>query len=160
MDPCPLLPFQRRRAGTRCPRDGVAPQPLAPRPSPSDLRAWAIALLDADLARGRRPDRWVADAIVARPHHCDLDIAGKFMLVSGPISSIFDIATFGVLLWVLQADEALCSTGRLAQSLSILVAALSSRCPFRCWSSSSFASLVRLRADSPRCCWGRVRLGS
>lgn len=39
------------------------------------------------------------------------------MLVFGPLSSVFDFLTFGVLLWVFKAGEALFQTGWFVESL-------------------------------------------
>lgn len=51
------------------------------------------------------------------------DIAGieRFMLIFGPISSIFDYATFGLLLLVLRASEAEFHTGWFVESLATQV---------------------------------------
>jgi len=35
-----------------------------------------------------------------RPSHWDIAFIRRFMLVFGPLSSVFDFATFGVMLWV------------------------------------------------------------
>ena len=40
------------------------------------------------------------------------------MLVIGPISSVYDFLTFGVLLWVFRATEALFHTGWFVESLA------------------------------------------
>ena len=42
----------------------------------------------------------------------------KFMYVFGPISSVFDFVTFGLLLWVFHADETLFHTGWFVESLA------------------------------------------
>jgi P-type Mg2+ transporter len=42
----------------------------------------------------------------------------RFMLVFGPISSLFDFATFAVMLWVFHADETLFHTGWFVESLA------------------------------------------
>ena len=39
------------------------------------------------------------------------------MLVLGPVSSVFDFLTFGLLLWIFQAGEALFQTGWFVESL-------------------------------------------
>ncbi len=56
--------------------------------------------------------------MVARPRRWDIDIIRKFMFVFGPISSVFDFVTFGLLLWVFHADEKLFHTGWFVESLS------------------------------------------
>ena len=42
----------------------------------------------------------------------------RFMFGLGPISSLFDFLTFGVLLWVFQAGETLFRTGWFVESLA------------------------------------------
>src|SRR5205807_187451 len=41
-----------------------------------------------------------------RPSHWDLGLIRRFMLFFGPISSLFDFATFGVMLWVFHSGPA------------------------------------------------------
>ena len=60
----------------------------------------------------------VADSMVAQPRRWDLDIVRSFMFVFGPLSSIFDFVTFGVLLWAFHAGEALFHTGWFVESLT------------------------------------------
>jgi P-type Mg2+ transporter len=57
----------------------------------------------------------------ARPEHWDLSFIRNFMLVLGPVSSIFDFLTFGLLLLVFRADEALFQTGWFVESLATQV---------------------------------------
>jgi len=54
---------------------------------------------------------------VASPRVLDLTFIRNFMLVIGPISSLFDFLTFYVMLAVLQADEKLFQTGWFVESL-------------------------------------------
>ncbi len=56
-------------------------------------------------------------AEIARPRVLDLGFIRNFMLVIGPISSVFDFLTFYVLLAVLHADEKLFQTGWFVESL-------------------------------------------
>ena len=63
-----------------------------------------------DLSETTIPLDRVSDAMVAQPRRWNLDIVRKFMLLFGPISSIFDFVTFGLLLWVFHANEALFHT--------------------------------------------------
>ena len=51
-----------------------------------------------DFSETTIPLDWVSDAMVAKPRRWDLDVVRKFMLVFGPLSSIFDFVTFGLLL--------------------------------------------------------------
>jgi Mg2+-importing ATPase len=54
---------------------------------------------------------------IRRPRVLDLDFVRNFMLVIGPISSLFDFLTFYVMLAVLHADEKLFQTGWFVESL-------------------------------------------
>jgi Mg2+-importing ATPase len=54
---------------------------------------------------------------IAKPRVLDLNFIRNFMLVIGPISSVFDFLTFYVLLEVLHADEGLFQTGWFVESL-------------------------------------------
>ena len=71
-----------------------------------------------DLSETTIPLDRVSDAMVAQPRHWNLDIVRKFMLLFGPLSSVFDFLTFGLLLWVFQASEALFHTAWFIESLS------------------------------------------
>ncbi len=71
-----------------------------------------------DLSETTIPLDIVSDAMTAKPRRWDLDIVRKFMLVFGPISSIFDFATFGLLLWVFHTGEKLFQTGWFVESLA------------------------------------------
>ena len=53
----------------------------------------------------------------ARPRW-DLGFIRRFMIIMGPISSIFDFATFGIMLWVFHAGPALFHTGWFVESLA------------------------------------------
>lgn len=58
------------------------------------------------------------DAVDTRtPRVMDMQFVRNFMLVIGPISSLFDFLTFYILLHVLQADEKLFQTGWFVESL-------------------------------------------
>jgi Mg2+-importing ATPase len=51
------------------------------------------------------------------PRVLDLDFIRRFMLVVGPVSSLFDFLTFYLMLAVLHANEALFQTGWFVESL-------------------------------------------
>ena len=59
--------------------------------------------------------------ITERPEHWDMRFIRNFMLVLGPVSSIFDFLTFGLLLLVFHANEALFQTGWFIESLATQV---------------------------------------
>ena len=56
-------------------------------------------------------------AEISSPRVLDLNFVRNFMLVIGPISSVFDFLTFYVMLAVLHADEKLFQTGWFVESL-------------------------------------------
>jgi P-type Mg2+ transporter len=55
--------------------------------------------------------------LVAEPRRWDLRFLGRFMLVFGAVSSIFDVLTFGVLQRLFRADPATFRTGWFVESL-------------------------------------------
>ena len=55
--------------------------------------------------------------LLRKPAHWDVRFIDRFMLMFGPISSIFDFATFGVMLLVLHAGPTLFRTGWFVESL-------------------------------------------
>jgi P-type Mg2+ transporter len=63
----------------------------------------------------------VDSEITEKPEHWDMRFIRNFMLVLGPVSSIFDFLTFGLLLLVFHADEALFQTGWFIESLATQV---------------------------------------
>lgn len=52
------------------------------------------------------------------PRHWDMGFIQRFMVIFGPISSAFDFLTFGLLLFVFRANEALFQTGWFVESLA------------------------------------------
>jgi Mg2+-importing ATPase len=70
---------------------------------------------------------------IQRPRRWDIAFIRRFMLVFGLLSSVFDYATFGVLLWVLHAGQDLFRTGWFVESIlsaSLVVFSLRTRLPF------------------------------
>lgn len=59
----------------------------------------------------------VDDEMIAEPRHWDMNFVRDFMLIFGPVSSLFDFLTFALLLWVFQAGETLFQTGWFVESL-------------------------------------------
>jgi len=53
-----------------------------------------------------------------RPSHWDIGFIRRFMLLFGPLSSIFDFLTFGVMLWVFHAGPDLFRSGWFVESLA------------------------------------------
>ncbi len=87
----------------------------------TDLPEMAIAGDNVDAGQTDHPRRW------------DIKFIRKFMLVFGPLSSIFDLLTFGLLLWIMHADQVLFHTGwfvELVVSAVAVVFVLRTRMPF------------------------------
>ena len=97
----------------------------APRPTPvrsvtpADVGAllflgavWGGAILFLRIASPVVGPAWAAE--LRHPQHFDIGFIRNFMWVIGPVSSLFDFATFYVLLAVLEADAALFQTGWFA----------------------------------------------
>lgn len=77
---------------------------------------------DVDTERLARPARW------------DIRFIRRFMLYFGPFSSLFDFATFGIMLWVFHAGAALFHSGWFVESLAtqtlVIFAIRTRRIPF------------------------------
>src|SRR5512138_1758653 len=75
----------------------------------------------------------VDNVLVERPRRWDINFIRRFMLVFGPLSSFFDFATFGILLWLMKANEAAFHTGWFIESVlsaALVVFAVRTRLPF------------------------------
>lgn len=71
-----------------------------------------------DLAQVTIPTDNVEPSFIKKPRHWDIGLIRDFMLVIGPISSIYDFLTFFVLLNVFHASEPLFHTGWFVESLA------------------------------------------
>jgi len=71
-----------------------------------------------DLSQVTIPTDAVDPELLAGPRRWDIGVIRRFMLVIGPISSIFDFATFGILLWGFNATEPTFHTGWFVESLA------------------------------------------
>jgi Mg2+-importing ATPase len=70
-----------------------------------------------DVAQTGLPVDRVDREAIARPAHWDIRLIERFMLVLGPVSTLFDLLTFGVLLLLFQATETQFRTGWFIESL-------------------------------------------
>jgi Mg2+-importing ATPase len=78
----------------------------------------------------------VDQVFIDHPHRFDVRFIRHFMLIFGPLSSIFDFLTFGVLIWVMRADQVLFHTGWFIESvLSAGVVVFTVRTQLRFWKS-------------------------
>jgi len=64
------------------------------------------------------PTDRVDEEQLARPSHWDVSFIRKFMVRFGPISSLFDFATFAVMLWAFHAGAPLFRSGWFVESLA------------------------------------------
>jgi Mg2+-importing ATPase len=64
------------------------------------------------------PTDRVDPEVLARPAAWDIGFIRRFMAVFGPVSSIFDFLTFGVMLWLLHAGHAEFRTGWFVESIA------------------------------------------
>jgi P-type Mg2+ transporter len=71
-----------------------------------------------DLSEIPIPTDDVDEDFLRQPHRWDMTFIRRFMLVIGPVSSVFDFVTFYLLFAVLGAGEALFHTGWFIESLS------------------------------------------
>lgn len=71
-----------------------------------------------DISEMTIPSDRVDEEQLQRPERWDMRFIGRFMLAFGPISSIFDFMTFGVMLFVFHAAPALFRTGWFVESLA------------------------------------------
>ncbi len=85
-------------------------------------------LPEMTIASDRVDDDWIR-----RPRRWDIGFIRRFMLTFGPISSIFDFLTFGVLLLLLHANPGQFRTGWFLESVvsaALIVLVVRSRRPF------------------------------
>jgi Mg2+-importing ATPase len=75
----------------------------------------------------------VDSELVEKPRRWDIKFIRNFMMTFGPVSSIFDFLTFGVLLWVLHAQADSFRTGWFLESVisaSVIVLVIRTRRSF------------------------------
>ncbi len=75
----------------------------------------------------------VDNVLVDRPRRWDVSFIRRFMLIFGPLSSMFDLLTFGILLWAMHANQVLSHTGWFVESVLsavFVVFAIRTRLPF------------------------------
>jgi Mg2+-importing ATPase len=76
----------------------------------------------------------VDDDQLRRPSHWDIGFIRRFMIYFGPLSSVFDFATFAVMLWVFHSGPAQFRSGWFVESLAtqtlVIFAIRTRRIPF------------------------------
>ncbi len=80
------------------------------------------------------PTDHVDEDQLRRPAHWDIAFIRRFMIFFGPLSSVFDFVTFGVMLWVFHSGPAQFRSGWFVESLAtqvLVIFAIRTRCiPF------------------------------
>jgi Mg2+-importing ATPase len=80
------------------------------------------------------PTDTVDEEQLRRPSHWDIGFIRRFMIYFGPLSSVFDFVTFGVMLWVFHAGPAQFRSGWFVESLAtqtlVIFAIRTRRIPF------------------------------
>jgi Mg2+-importing ATPase len=71
-----------------------------------------------DLAQVPIPSDRVDGTYMRKPKRWDIAFIRRYMLLTGPLSSVFDFATFAVMLWVFEAGPVLFRTGWFVESLA------------------------------------------
>jgi len=71
-----------------------------------------------DISQISIPTDKVDPGFINKPKHWDIDIIRKFMFYIGPVSSIFDLITFTVMLYYFKASEPLFQTAWFVESLA------------------------------------------
>ncbi len=110
-----------------------------------------------DLSEVTIPFDNVDQEYLKKPRQWDMRFIRNFMLIVGPVSSIFDFLTFYVMLVVLNAHEALFRTGWFVESISTQVLVIfvirTRRNPFKSrpngWLASSTLLIVAIAATLP-----------
>lgn len=74
-----------------------------------------------DLSQMAIPSDNVDPEALIKPRHWDISFIKKYMIFFGPLSSLFDFLTFGVMLWVFHASSAMFQTGWFLESLATQV---------------------------------------
>ena len=70
-----------------------------------------------DVSEMTIPTDNVDEELLRKPTHWDIGFVRRFMLLFGPISSVFDFITFGVMIFVFHANAALFQSGWFVESL-------------------------------------------
>jgi len=87
-----------------------------------------------DISEMTIPTDNVDEEQLQKPAHWDIGMIRRFMVFFGPISSIFDFVTFGIMIWVFNAHAPLFRSGWFVESLAtqslVIFAIRTRRVPF------------------------------
>lgn len=87
-----------------------------------------------DLSQTTIPSDSVDAESLVKPRQWDIKFLKKYMLFFGPISSLFDFLTFGIMLFVFHANQSLFQTGWFVESIAteilVIFVIRTSRTPF------------------------------
>jgi Mg2+-importing ATPase len=98
-----------------------------------------------DLSQVAIPSDRVDRSYLVKPRRWNVAFIRRFMLVMGPISSLYDFATFAIMLFVFHADQDLFRTGWFVESLATQTLVIFViRTAARAWAST----------PSPALAWG------
>ena len=70
-----------------------------------------------DISESAIPTDNVDETYIQSPKKWDIEFIKKFIVIFGPISSVFDIITFGILLFIFNADASLFQTAWFIESI-------------------------------------------
>jgi Mg2+-importing ATPase len=70
-----------------------------------------------DVSQVAIPSDRVDDSYIRKPHHWDMGVLRRFMIRIGLVSSVFDMLTFGVLLFFFRSTPALFRSGWFIESI-------------------------------------------
>lgn len=96
-----------------------------------------------DISQVTIPTDNVDSSFTQKPRHWNIDIVRKFMLYLGPLTSVFDLLTFFIMINIFHASEALFQTGWFVESLATQVLVIFVvRTVKNCWQSKPSLSLT------------------
>ncbi len=117
-----------------------------------------------DLAQVAIPSDRVDGTYMRKPKRWNIGFIRRYMLLMGPLSSVFDFATFAVMLWVFEAGPTLFRTGWFVESLAtqtlVIFVIRTARAPWRSrpsrglrWGVSACAAVGALLPFTPLAPW-------
>lgn len=102
-----------------------------------------------DASQVNIPSDNVDHELLKKPKRWQIDFIRRFMIIIGPISSIYDFLTFGILLSLFHSDEKLFHTGWFVESLATQTLVIFIR-------TSANPFISRPSKNCIICCSGRI----